>query len=79
MLKKIERHGRTFLIRTTPYGWAMVGEAVEGKLHWEHAIDEEAARQRIWQRLGSVGDPIKDEDMEVIEYDSGKEPVWQLP
>ena len=66
MLKKIERHGRTFFIRSTKSKWVMVGENIDGKMHWEHAIDETAARQCIWQKLGSAGEPIREEDMEVV-------------
>ena len=66
MLKKIERHGRTFFIRPGDGKWVMVGENIDGKMRWEHTIDEETARQRIWQKLGSVGEPIKGEDMEVV-------------
>ena len=66
MLKKIERHARTFFIRLTPYGWVMVGKNIDGKMRWEHTIDETAARQRIWQKLGAAGEPIRDEDIEVV-------------
>lgn len=39
MLKKIKQHGRTFFIRLGNESWVMVGENIDGKMRWEHAID----------------------------------------
>ena len=44
----------------------MVGENIDGKMWWEHVVNEEAARQRIWQKLGEPAEYIIDEDMEVV-------------
>ena len=66
MLKKIERNGRAFFLRSGDRRWVMVGENIDGKMRWEHVIDEEAARQRIWQKLGSAGEYIHDKEMEVV-------------
>ena len=65
-MKKLERNGRTFFVRSGSGNWVMVGENVDGKLRWIHVIDEAAARQWIWQKLGGAGLPIASEDFELI-------------